>query len=278
MSKATSTISEELPKYWLVRPEHRPWLRVAAAFSKIVVGVLGLVTVLVAIPALSTSARDVIFPNERGYDQLARLAAGLSVESFTEVLGPPSTFVPADVLDEYNYFESVTGAFGGSTFIVRVLAKGTGETVQYSVTSCNAEFKPRLVAPNGDTVTLQTPISQAVSGESEPGSIYVAATTGLKTKSSTVVYGESIGDASNAQGARAFGYGANEMCGRIETPDGTLLPEYSGNASDAPRSIRDFRESTPATFYVETWEGRPLTGEELDSAVPQQSSVPHQYQ
>jgi hypothetical protein len=249
---------------WQVRPK---WGIPFASWRaiKFIVGSSSVITAGVALYFAAVYAHDEwLFPYEDEYEMLRELGAGMSVEYFDEVLGPPSMTWEASIGIASEELGTAR-TYIESEFLVRTLADSSGQTIMYLVFTCNNEFQPSFVSPLFSTVTLwSTPLDQADESDRPPE---VVGHIDLATASTPIVYAEAgTVDASGATRYRAYGYGVSAACtsaDSLQTPTGAPLDGYWGAPQDAPESIKQFRSSAQPNFYVETAGGWPLYEENL---------------
>jgi len=185
-------------------------------------------------------------PSFKEYETLKTLYAGASVSFFDSKLGPPSIVSPARPemgVTERLYVEK--------DYVVETLATADGQTTLFSVLSCNPSFKPTF-SSGGGPITLQNEPLAALMPERNPHVFYrVPGTAG-----GPEFFFEMIDDVAGYTNYRGSGYGVNSRCGPLPSQD---VQDFEGGANGAPQGIAEYRATTPANFYVETY-GRSLLG------------------
>ena len=250
---------------WQILPGRGLWFA-GSQIVKVIVGASSVITAIVALYFAGVYAHDAwLFPNEKDYTTLRHLGAGMSVEHFDEVLGAPSISVATliergDDVDEGRSFTYIK-----DKYLVEIIGTSDGDTIMYSVLTCDEDFLVTFDAPTGSTVQLgASSLPDSDSSGSAPVQIWYESDL---TVGSPVVYQETmVADAAGATRYRAYGFGVNAVCdpaNAFSTAAGDPLPGYSGPVDGAPSDIVEFRQATRPNFYIETANGWPLYDDNL---------------
>lgn len=215
---------------------------ITVAVAKGIVGLTGFMAALVAIFAWLPLARDSLDPTLKEYETLKALYAGASVSFFDAKLGPPSIVKPVPL--ERGMMERL---YVKKDYVVETVATPEGKTTLFSVLSCSRSFKPTFPTQAGTPITLQDkPLAALMPGRTPAMLFYRVPGTG-----GPAFFFEMITDAMGASGYRGSGYGVNGRCENLPSHD---VDDFAGSVADAPQGITEYRATTPANFYVETWE------------------------
>jgi hypothetical protein len=245
------------------------------------------VTLVVAAFAVTTwwqGAWNQIAPNDRVYDRLRQLSAGMSVQAFDRALGPASIARVQTVM-QVEPGGPVTTAFTmriymEDQYVVTTLATDDQQTVLYSVLSCNEQFEPSFITPDKSTIRLRTaPISRSLEARRDPSAAPSAVPTPVawlptvlfqsgSTGGSPGIYAEiPVSVPSGVTHERTYGFGVNEACGDIAvtTASGADVTDYNVPTipNDQPRyskaeaeaALGAYRQRTEPNFYFETARG-----------------------
>ena len=250
---------------WQILPGRRIWFA-GSQLIKVIVGASSVITAIVALYFAGVYAHDAwLFPNEKDYTTLRHLGAGMSVEHFDEVLGAPSISVSTLIERGGEVDEGHSYTYIRDKYLVEIIGTSDGDTIMYSVLTCDDDFMVTFDAPTGSTVQLGTsPLPESDSSGGTPSQIWYESAL---TVGSPVVYQETmVADAAGATRYRAYGFGVNAVCdptNSFTTTDGDPLPGYSGPLEGAPTEIVEFRKVTQPNFYIETANGWPLHDDNL---------------
>lgn len=251
-----------------------PWRTRIRAISGGIVGLVALGAAVLTIVAWSGMARDAIAPNDKDYATLRQLNAGMSVDAFDNALGPPSVIRAWTENSE----TMTTRDYMHEKFIVTTIARPDGLTVQYTVLSCNAGFQPTFDTPLFSTVQLRAGALASADSSSKPPE-WLVVMTRAGTESTPRQFVEVMSDSADAEARyRAYIYGVAGTCTKLVTPEGSLLPDYSGPVEGAPGEVAAFREATAPNFYSETAETRNyLGGNHILGVTPGREDLPARY-
>ncbi|WP_177216830.1 ETEC_3214 domain-containing protein [Mycetocola miduiensis] len=244
--------------------------------TKSVLAIAGLISAILVIFAAGTYLRAT-WTNYEDYEMLEPLAAGLSGDRLTQILGEPSTTHEGSVQRGADLTEIVSyRLYIQEKFVVSALVDDSEEVVMLSVLSCDGGFHPSFTTPGFTTASLNSDSLSSINN-TQPDAVTISY-PGEGSGGGPVIYAEIIGpQADHSTRFHAYAWGVNGVCdpaNRLTDSSGSFLQPYTGSVTDAPNQMADFRSSTAPNFYAETSSGYPLIDSNVFSISPSRDDLP----
>ena len=243
--------------------------------SKSVLGVAGLISAILIIFAAGTYLRAT-WTNYEDYEMLAPLAAGMSGDRLSQVLGEPSTVREGSV--DYGADSAVVSyrLYIQEHFVVSAFVDDADEVVMLGVLELRRRVSP--VVHDARIHHRRAQQRAALCDQQHSTDSVVINYAGEGSGGGPVIYAEVIGEqADHSTRFHAYAWGVNGVCdpsNRLVDASGNPLQPYVGSVTDAPGQIVDFRNSVMPNFYAETSNGYALVDSNIFSVSPSRDDLP----